>query len=95
LDGIRGVKARGAAARVAAATELVESVGGKLDCFYFAFGDTDVYVIADFPDNVSALAAAHAVSASGGATAKTVVLLTAAEVDAAISKTPTYRPPGS
>jgi len=95
LEGIRGVKAKGGSARVAAATELIESVGGKVDCFYFAFGETDVYVIADLPDNVSAVAVAQAVSAGGGATGRTTVLLTAAEVDAASSKTATYRPPGS
>ena len=95
LDGIRGVKAKGGSARVAAATELIEGLGGTLDSFYFAFGDTDVYVVADFPDNVSAAAAAQAVAAGGGATTRTVVLLTAAEIDAAVSKTTTYRPPGS
>jgi uncharacterized protein with GYD domain len=55
LDGIRGVKANGGSARVAAATELIESVGGKLESFNFAFGATDVYVVADFPDNVPRL----------------------------------------
>jgi uncharacterized protein with GYD domain len=95
LDGMRGVRAHGGSARVTAATELIESVGGKLDFMYFAFGDTDVYCVADFPDNVSAAAAAQAVSTGGGATARTVVLLTAADVDAAVSKTSTYRPPGS
>jgi uncharacterized protein with GYD domain len=94
-DGVRGVKAQGGSARVAAATELIESVGGKLDSFYFAFGDTDVYVVADFPDNISAASVSQTVTAGGGATARTVVLLTAAEIDAAASKTPTYRPPGS
>jgi uncharacterized protein with GYD domain len=93
LDGIRGVKANGGSARVAAATELIESVGGKLESFNFAFGATDVYVIADFPDNVSAAAAAFTVCAGGGATARTVLLLTAAEVDAAAAKNSTYRPP--
>jgi uncharacterized protein with GYD domain len=95
LDGMRGVKAHGGSARVAAATELIESVGGKLECMYFAFGETDVYCVADFPDHVSAAAAAQAVSVGGGATARTVVLLTAADVDAAVSLTSTYRPPGS
>jgi len=61
-----GVKAQGGSARVAAATELIESVGGKLDHMYFAFGDTDVYCVADLPDNVSAVAVAQAVSAGGG-----------------------------
>jgi uncharacterized protein with GYD domain len=93
LDGIRGVKANGGSARVAAATELIESVGGKLESYNFAFGATDVYVIADFPNNVSAAAAAFTVCAGGGATARTVLLLTAAEVDAAAAKNSTYRPP--
>jgi len=95
LNGLQGVKSEGGSSRVSAATELIESLGGKLDLFYFAFGDTDAYIVADFPDNASAAAAAHTVSAGGGATVRTVVLLTPAEIDAAVSKTPTYRPPGS
>ncbi len=95
LDGIKGVKAKGGSARVAAATELIEGLGGKLESFYFAFGGTDVYAIADFPDHVSAAAAALAVSAGGGATVRTVVLITDAEIDAAVAKKATYRAPGS
>jgi uncharacterized protein with GYD domain len=93
-DGIKGVKSEGGSARVAAATEAIEGLGGKIESFYFAFGDTDVYVIADYPDNVSVAAAALTVSAGGGAKVRTVVLLTPAEVDAASKKQTTYRPPG-
>src|SRR5664280_191086 len=91
LDGVKGLKSEGGSARVAAATALVEGLGGKVESFHFAFGGTDVYVIVDMPDNVSAAAAALAVSAGGGATARTVVLLTAAEADAAAKKQTTYR----
>jgi uncharacterized protein with GYD domain len=94
LDGIKGVKAEGGSARVAAATEAIESLGGTIEAFYFAFGETDVFVIADYPDNVSVAAAALAVSAGGGATVRTVVLLTPAEIDTAAAKKATYRPPG-
>ena len=94
-DGIKGVKSKGGSARVAAATELVEGLGGKVESFYFAFGATDVYVIADFPDNVTAAGAALAVCAGGGARARTVVLLTAAEIDGAAAKETAYRPPGT
>ena len=80
---------------MAAAKELIEGLGGKMESFYFAFGSTDVYAIADFPDNVSAAAAALTVCAGGGATARTVVLLTADEADAAVAKQTTYRPPGT
>jgi uncharacterized protein with GYD domain len=95
LEGIKGLKSQGGSARVAAAKELIEGLGGKMESFYFAFGSTDVYAIADFPDNVSAAAAALTVCAGGGATARTVVLLTADEADAAAAKQTTYRPPGT
>ncbi len=67
LDGIKGLKSEGGSTRLAAATEAIEGLGGKIDAFYFAFGDRDVFVIADYPDNVSVAAAAIAVSAGGGA----------------------------
>jgi uncharacterized protein with GYD domain len=95
LDGLRGVKSEGGSARVAAATSLVEGLGGKIDSFNFAFGGTDAYVTVGMPDDVSVAAAAMAVSAGGGATARTVVLLTAAQLDAAAEKQTTYRPPGN
>ncbi|HUY23351.1 MAG TPA: GYD domain-containing protein [Acidimicrobiales bacterium] len=95
LDGVKGLKAEGGSSRVAAATALIEGLGGTVESFHFAFGGSDVYVIADMPDNAAAAAASLAVSAGGGATARTVVLLTAAELDAAAAKRTTYRPPGT
>ncbi len=95
LDGIRGLKAEGGSARVAAATALIESLGGTIESFHFALGKTDAYVIADMPDAVSAAAAALTVNAGGGATARTVALLTATEADAAATKKALYRPPGN
>jgi uncharacterized protein with GYD domain len=95
LEGIRGVKAKGGSARVAAATELIEGLGGKVESFYFAFGGSDVVVIVDLPDNVSAAAAALTVSAGGGATTKTTPLITPDEMDAAAKMQATYRPPGT
>jgi uncharacterized protein with GYD domain len=95
LDGVKGLKAEGGSARVAAATALIESVGGTVDAFHFALGETDAYVIVDMPDAVSAAAAALAVNAGGGATTRTVALLTASEADAAAAKKTLYRPPGT
>ena len=80
------MRAEGGSARVAAATQLVESLGGTVESFYFACGGNDAYVVADFADTVSAAAAGLAVSSGGGATTRTVVLLTAQEVDAAAAK---------
>ena len=94
LDGLRGVVAKGGSARKAAASAAAKSVGGKVDAFYFAFGKNDVYVIADMPDNESAAALALTVSAGGGASVKTTVLLGPDEIDNAVGKKVKYTPPG-
>src|SRR5437016_12273107 len=84
--GAQGVLKDGGSKRRAAAKSLVESVGGKLEVIYFAFGKHDAIVIADMPDNAAAAAAALAIGASGMLTASTTVLLTPEEIDQAIKK---------
>ncbi len=94
-EGVKGVQSAGGSARRDAIADVAESVGGKLESFYFAFGERDAYVICDLPDNESAAAVALTVNASGAAGVKTVVLLTPEEVDAAAQRSVDYRPPGS
>lgn len=94
-EGAKGVAKAGGSARRAAVEKAVASAGGKLESFHFAFGGVDAYVIVDLPDNTSAAAMALAVGQSGMSSAKTVVLLTPEEMDAAAKKTIAYRPPGS
>jgi uncharacterized protein with GYD domain len=94
-DGIKGLLKEGGTSRRAVVDKLAESVGGKVEVFYYAFGETDLYVIADLPDNESMTAVALMVAASGAITIKTTVLLTPEEVDEAAKKTPLYRPPGA
>ena len=53
LDGVRGVLSKGGSARKAAAQAAAESVGGTLESFYFAFGSTDAFALADLPDNAA------------------------------------------
>ena len=48
-DGGKGLLRDGGSKRRAAARTLVESLGGKLESLYFAFGATDVFAIADLP----------------------------------------------
>jgi uncharacterized protein with GYD domain len=93
-EGLKGLLKEGGSKRRAAVEKLFESVGGKVEAFYFAFGDTDLFVVADVPDNVSAAALSLTVNASGTATSKVTVLMTPEEVDAAVKKTPSYRAPG-
>jgi len=78
----------------AAVDRLAASLGGRLEAMYFAFGDTDVFMIVELPDAASMAAAALTAAASGEVAVKTTVLLTAEEVDAATKKVPHYRPPG-
>jgi len=94
-DGAKGVQTAGGNSRREAVAQVAESVGGSLESFYFAFGEHDAYVIVDLPDNESAAAVALTVNAAGGATTKTVVLLTPDEVDAAAKRSVNYRPPGA
>ena len=95
VEGVRGVKDAGGSSRRDAVAKVAESVGGHLESFYFAFGDHDVYTVVDLPDNESAATVALTVNAAGGATIRTVVLLTPEEVDAAAKRSADYRPPGS
>jgi uncharacterized protein with GYD domain len=93
-DGVKGVLKEGGSSRRDAVQRLIESAGGKLEALYFALGETDFYIVADFPDNVSSLSATLLVNASGTVRTKTVALLTPEEVDEATKKSAEYRPPG-
>ena len=93
-EGAKGLVKDGGSKRRAAAKSVIESVGGKLECFYYAFGKTDVYAVVDFPDNISAAAVSMAISASGAVVSRLAVLLTPEEVDQAVKKSTSYTPPG-
>ena len=93
-EGIKGLLKDGGSKRHAVVEKLFKSLGGTIEAFYYAFGDYDLYIIADFPDNATVTALVLTVAATGTATCKTTVLLTPEEVDAATKKTVNYSPPG-
>ena len=93
VEGIKGLRRQGGSGRREAVARAAQSVGGRLEHFYFAFGDHDAIAVADLPNNESAAAFALAVSEAGGASVRTVVLLTPEEVDAAAKHSVEYRPP--
>jgi uncharacterized protein with GYD domain len=95
LEGTKGVQSAGGSGRRDAVAAMAEGLGGKLESFYFAFGEADAYVVVDVPDHESAAAASIAVNASGGATVKTVLLLAPEEIDAAAKRSVDYRAPGA
>ena len=94
-EGAKGLLREGGSGRRAAIVKTVESVGGKLEGAYFAFGDVDVYIIVDLPDNISAAAVSLAANQSGFIASKTIVLMTPEEMDQATKKTTGFRPPGN
>lgn len=94
-DGAKGVLKEGGSGRREAARAAIESAGGTLESFYFGFGTDDYYVTTDFPDHASAAAAALTVGASGTSRARTVVLLSPEDIDAASQKRVDFRPPGA
>ncbi|MBW3577125.1 MAG: GYD domain-containing protein [Actinobacteria bacterium] len=94
-EGLKGLLEEGGTARKAAVEQLVEALNGKLEAFYYAFGEDDLYVVFEAPDNISAAAGALLSAASGAVRGATIVLLTPEEVDEAAKKSPTYRPPGA
>ena len=94
-EGLRGLMNEGGTRRRETVEGLVDGMGGSLEAFYYAFGDNDLYMIVDLPDDVSATAASVAIGASGAASIKTTVLVTPETVDEAAKRTVAYQPPGS
>lgn len=81
-----------------AAQSYIESVGGKLHGFWYAFGSHDGYNLWEAPDNVSMAAVALAISAGGAVTSfETTVLLSVEETLDALRKAAEvrYRGPGA
>lgn len=93
-EGIKGLLKDGGSKRRAVVEKLFNSMGGTIESFYYAFGDSDLYIIGDFPDHATVTALVLTVTATGTVTCKTTVLLTPEEVDEAAKKTPNYSPPG-
>jgi uncharacterized protein with GYD domain len=93
-DGAKGILQKGGSQRKAALEEAAKSLGGRLESFYYAFGDSDAIAIIEVPDNVSAVSVSLAVNSSGRIQCKTTPLLTPEEMDEATRKTVSYRPPG-
>lgn len=93
--GIAGLHKEGGAKRQLVVQHALESLGGRLESFYFCFGDHDAIVIADLPDAVAAAALSVAVGAAGVARCSSTPLLTAAEMDHACSKMTAYKAPGA
>jgi uncharacterized protein with GYD domain len=94
VEGLRGLLREGGTKRREVVEQLVTQQGGRLEAFYYAYGGDDFFIIAEMPDSVTTSAVSLAVNATGAVSFKTIVWITPEEVDAAVRKSVSYRPPG-
>ena len=94
-EGVAGIAAKGGTARRDAISKMISDAGGSIECFYFAFGDVDVYTIIELPSDEAVAALALSINQSSYTKVRTTVLLTPEQIDTAASNTPEYKPPGA
>ena len=93
-QGTAGLLESSASERRQTVEQLMTSLGGKLEAFYFSFGKEDAVIIIDLPSAEAALTVAFAVRASGMVQSTTTPLITVEEADRAIGHHVNYRAPG-
>ncbi len=93
--GTQGLLKEGGTARRALLEQITKNLGGSLEAFYYAFGDVDVFVIADLPNDATAAALSLSVSSWGTVTIKTTSLISPETIDEATKIDVGYRPAGA
>jgi uncharacterized protein with GYD domain len=93
-DGVRGLIKEGGSRRRAAVQKIIEGLGGKVEAFYYAYGEDDAVIIVDLPDATSGLAVSLTVNATGAVRLSTIPLIAPEDIDAASKKTVDYKAPG-
>ncbi len=81
--GLRGIINEGGSKRAEVISRVISSLGGAVESFFYALGETDVYIVINLPDHINACAFSIATNASGAVVVKTTVLLTPDELDKA------------
>ncbi len=93
--GLVGLLKEGGSGRRQALTDTIEAMGGSVEGFYYAFGDTDLYIICDLPDDATAAAVSLNIANAGALDIRATVLITPETMDEAVKKKVSYRPPGA
>ena len=75
-QGLKGLLKDGGTKRMEVTRKAIESLGGKMESYYFAFGCNDFFLIADAPDNVNAVTGSLVANASGTVKVINGVMLT-------------------
>jgi uncharacterized protein with GYD domain len=77
----------------AGVAKFFESVGGKLESWYFDYGDSTAYGFVDYPDEIAAATAQATVNAGGFARVTYRPVLSAEDADRALARSAATRPP--
>jgi uncharacterized protein with GYD domain len=92
-EGLKNLQTQPPTALKAGVAKFVETVGGKLEFWYFDYGAATAYSVIDYPDEVAAATAQLSTNAAGFARVTIRPLLTAEEMDQAVAKWPPVRVP--
>ncbi len=93
--GVTGLLKEGGTSRREALRQTIEGMGGNLQDLFYAFGDWDLFLITELPDDEAATAVSLNISAAGALEVSVTVIVTPETVDAAVSKSVPYRAPGA
>ena len=93
-EGMKGVLKEGGTSRRKAVEKMASDLGGKLETYYFTFGDDGVVAIFDLPDMASAAAVISTINASCCANTKVSILIPPEELDKIANIKVDYRAPG-
>ncbi len=93
-EGTKGLLKDGGTARRKVVEDMVKRLDGRIECFYYSYGDADVYSIVDVPDQTAAIAVSLIVNSTGAVALSTIPLITPEEIDKACKRSIEYQPPG-
>jgi len=94
-NGVKGLIQDGGTQRKLVVQKMLAGLGGRLESFYYAFGEHDVYAVSELPDDVTAAAVVMTINSTGLVSVTTTVLLSPEDIDAASKKSVSYRAPGA
>ena len=92
-QGLSGLLKEGGSKRRSMVEQLAKEMGGKLEAFYFAFGNDDFVIVLDLPSNVDMAATSIVAQASGTVKSRVTILMTPEDVDHAVRRKVDFRPP--
>ncbi|MDE0062099.1 MAG: GYD domain-containing protein [Gammaproteobacteria bacterium] len=92
--GVTGLLKEGGTSRREALRQTIEGMGGALHDLFYAFGDWDLFLVTELPDDEAATAVSLNISAAGALDVSVTVIVTPETVDAAAKKSVPYRAPG-